>query len=244
MHVLASADFSNPLFWSVMVVWIATVTVHEFSHGLVAYLGGDYTIRQRGGLALNPLQYIDLKMSILIPLAMLAMGGIPLPGGATYIRRDLLRSRVWESMVSAAGPLSNLVMGALFLLPLHPRFGWAYTAPDDFDHWSNFQMFLATMGVLQWLTALFNLIPCPPLDGFNIIAPMLPDDLRRNVRSPQVQGALFIGLFLVLMTVSGITTWMLSRLADVLLWLHFDYGTLNFVGRSFDFVLFGHTSAS
>jgi Zn-dependent protease len=241
MHVLATADFSNPLFWSVMVAWIGTVTVHEFSHGLVAYLGGDYTIRQRGGLALNPLHYINLQTSILIPLAMLAMGGIPLPGGATYIRRDLLRSRAWESLVAAAGPASNLIMGALFFLPLHPAFKWAYTNPDDIDHWSNFQMFLATMGVLQWMTALFNLIPCPPLDGFNIISPMLPDEVRQSVRSPQVQTGLFIGLFIVLMTLPGVTTWMFDKLAEILLWCHFDYFTLDFIRRSFNYTLLGHS---
>jgi len=240
MCVLATADFSNPLFWAVMVAWIATVTVHEFSHGLVAYLGGDYTIRQRGGLALNPLQYINPTTSILIPLAMLAMGGIPLPGGATFIRRDLLRTRAWESAVSAAGPASNFIMGALFLLPLHPSFGWVDTGAD-FDKWRSFQMFLATMGVLQWMTALFNLIPCPPLDGFNMIAPALPDELRRSVRSPQVSTGLFIGLFIILMRVPGITTWMFDRLATTLASFHYDDGTLEFIRRSYNFTLFGNS---
>jgi Zn-dependent protease len=238
MHLLASADFSNPMFWAVMVAWIGTVTVHEFSHGLVAYMGGDYTIRQRGGLALNPLQYINLTTSILIPLAMLAMGGIPLPGGATYIRRDLLRSAAWDTAVSLAGPVSNLVLGALFLLPLYPGFHLVDTSAPP-EQWPNLPMFLATMGVLMWLTALFNLIPCPPLDGFNAIAPVLPPELRQAARAPQVRNGLFIGLFLVLMMVPGIMTWMYARLEDILRLVHYDDGTLEFIRQSFNFMLYG-----
>src|SRR5438270_14100773 len=84
-------EFSNPLLWALIIGWILSVTLHEFGHGLVAYLGGDYTIRERGGLTLNPLQYVDPLMSILLPAVFLLMGGIALPGGATYVRTDLLR---------------------------------------------------------------------------------------------------------------------------------------------------------
>ena len=92
--VLASGvDFQNPLVWGVILGWIITVVLHEFAHGLVAFWGGDYTIQQRGGLTLNPFQYIDPIFSIILPVIFLAMGGIPLPGGSTFIRRDLLRNR-------------------------------------------------------------------------------------------------------------------------------------------------------
>src|SRR5438874_11588541 len=89
---LAAADYSNPLFWAVFIGWIMSVVLHEFAHGLVASWGGDYTIRERGGLTLNPFQYIDPVMSLLLPAVILLIGGIPLPGGVTYVRRDLLRS--------------------------------------------------------------------------------------------------------------------------------------------------------
>src|SRR5678816_1886117 len=94
---LETAVYSNPLFWAVFVGWVLSVVLHEFAHGLVAYLGGDYTIRERGGLTLNPLQYVDPVNSIILPLVFLLLGGIPLPGGVTYIRKDLLRSRGWDA---------------------------------------------------------------------------------------------------------------------------------------------------
>src|SRR3954469_9534118 len=102
--MLAAANFQNPLLWAVLIGWILSVVLHEFAHGLVGYLGGDYTIRERGGLSLNPLQYVHPIYSLLLPAIFLVLGGVPLPGGATYIRHDLLRSRWWDSAVSLAGP--------------------------------------------------------------------------------------------------------------------------------------------
>ena len=75
MGVLAvTATWDNALTWAVLVGWILSVVLHEFSHGLVAYWGGDYTIRERGGLTLNPFQYIDPLMSIAMPAMVLLMG--------------------------------------------------------------------------------------------------------------------------------------------------------------------------
>src|SRR5258708_22106540 len=88
----------NPrLFGAVLVGWIISVILHEFAHGVVAYWGGDYTIRERGGVTLNPLQYIDSLFSLIIPLVVLVLGGIPLPGGGTYIQPGLLRSPFWDT---------------------------------------------------------------------------------------------------------------------------------------------------
>ena len=104
--MLAAADFSNPLLWAVIIGWIFTVVLHEFAHGLVGYLGGDYTVRERGGLSLNPLQYIDPVNSIILPAVFLMMGGIPLPGGATFVRRDLLRKAAMVVVMTCRRALS------------------------------------------------------------------------------------------------------------------------------------------
>ena len=50
----------------VLVGWIFSLTLHEFSHALVAYYGGDYTVREKGYLT-NPLKYIHPVTSILLP---------------------------------------------------------------------------------------------------------------------------------------------------------------------------------
>src|SRR5262245_15454510 len=200
--MLAAIDYHNPMLWAVFAGWTMSVVLHEFAHGLVAYLGGDYTIRERGGLTLNPLQYVHPVYSIIMPAIFLLMGGIPLPGGATYVRRDLLRSRAWDSAVSLAGPAVNLILFLLCALPLHPKVGWAdYSAGAG--RWTNAQVFLAAMAVLQLITVIMNLVPVPPLDGFQAISPYMDDASRRTLSTPPLSTLLFIGYFLVLWHVPG-----------------------------------------
>ena len=203
LPLLASVNLHDPVFWAVILAWILTVVLHELAHGVVAALGGDYTIRQRGGLTLNPIQYVHPVNSILLPAVFLLMGGIPLPGGATYVRRDLLRNRAWETAVSLAGPAANFLLFALLLLPLHPRFGWLHPSSDG-TGWTSAEQFLATLATLQFLTGVFNLIPLPPLDGFGAICPYLPADLQATLRNPRVANFGMVIVFLMVWSVPSI----------------------------------------
>ena len=98
--------------------WIFSLCLHEFSHALVAYLGGDYTVREKGYLSFNPLKYTHPLFSIVLPLLFLMMGGIGLPGGAVYIERWRIRNRFMLSLMSLAGPLSNLLVAIVLGLIL------------------------------------------------------------------------------------------------------------------------------
>ena len=202
MDLLAKVDFGEPALWALVIGWVMSVTLHEFAHGLAAHLGGDYTIRERGGLTLNPLQYVDPLMSIVLPIVFLLMGGIPLPGGATFVRRDLLRSRGWETMVSAAGPLMNLILFGLLCIPLLPSVGWI-DAGSMFREWTTAQKFVAALCHLQLLSVILNLIPVPPLDGFGMISPYLNPELRERVTTPPLSSMLFMGYFLLLWQAPG-----------------------------------------
>lgn len=195
--MLAAANFGEPLFWAVFIGWILSVTLHEFAHGLVAYLGGDYTIRERGGLTLNPLQYVDPMFSLILPAIIFLIGGVPLPGGVTYIRDDLLRNRAWRSAVAAAGPAMNFLLFLLCCLFLHPSFGWVKPAVSV-TTWSNAQLFVGAMAFLQLLSVILNLIPVPPLDGFQIISPFLKEDLRLKLTLPPIGNMIYFGYFLLL----------------------------------------------
>jgi Zn-dependent protease len=199
---LARADLSDPALWAVLIGWVMSVTLHEFAHGLVAWWGGDYTIRERGGLTLNPLQYVDPFMSIILPIIFLMMGGIPLPGGATYVRRDLLKGRGWESAVSAGGPAMNLILFALLAIPLMPQVGWIDPMKSSFD-WTTAQKFVGAMCFLQLLAVFLNLIPVPPLDGFGVIAPFLNADLRLRLSTPPISSMCFFGYFMLLWQAPG-----------------------------------------
>ncbi|HVO69994.1 MAG TPA: Clp protease N-terminal domain-containing protein, partial [Aggregatilineaceae bacterium] len=101
----------------VLVGWVFSVTLHEFCHALVAYLGGDYTVKDKGYLSFNPLKYAHPMLSIGLPLLFLALGGIGLPGGAVYIDRHRLKNKWWSAAVSAAGPAANLLLAILLAAP-------------------------------------------------------------------------------------------------------------------------------
>ncbi|HTL28550.1 MAG TPA: site-2 protease family protein [Tepidisphaeraceae bacterium] len=238
--LLADAiDLQNPLFWAIIVGWILSVVLHEFAHGFVAYLGGDYTIRERGGLTLNPIKYIDPFMSLILPAVFLLLGGIPLPGGATYIRRDLLRSKEWQSLVSLAGPAMNLLLFVVCILPLHPKLGWAdYSVPVT--SWSNLQIFLGATAVLQLMAVILNLVPVPPLDGFGVLSPFMKEDLRRQVTTPPLSTILFITYFVILWMTNFPETATGQAFDFLTGWLRFDDESSSRILECFNIALFGH----
>ena len=234
----ATTDFKSPLFWAAFIAWIMSVVLHEFAHGIVAHFGGDYTIRERGGLTLNPLQYVHPVNSLLLPALLLLMGGIPLPGGATYVRRDLLRSRGWDSAVSLAGPAMNLLLLVACAVPLHPAVGWVDPMADPYD-WSPAQRLLATMVVLQGVAVILNLIPIPPLDGFGAISPYMDEQTREKLMTPGASMVGLLALWLVLRSVPALQQGMYGAVDRFLRLIGFDDMSLLFVARSFNMTLFG-----
>ena len=95
-------------FLIVLAGWIFSLCLHEFSHALVAYRGGDYTVKEKGYLSFNPLKYTHPIFSIVLPIIFLLLGGIGLPGGAVYIETWRIRDRRILSLMSLAGPASVL----------------------------------------------------------------------------------------------------------------------------------------
>ncbi|MFI5377681.1 MAG: site-2 protease family protein [Tepidisphaerales bacterium] len=197
MLMLAWTHLDNPMLWAVLIGWILSVTIHEFAHGLAAHFGGDYTIAERGGLTLNPLQYIDPLGSLVFPAIIFLMGGIPLPGGATYVRDDLLRGRRWQVAVSAAGPLSNFILYIILCLLLSPAAGWVQPGLPV-AQWTPAQLWVGALAVLQILSVLLNLLPIPPTDGFRIICPFLPEHIQEKLNSPGVRSICYFGYFMLL----------------------------------------------
>ncbi|OLP16771.1 hypothetical protein BST81_18925 [Leptolyngbya sp. 'hensonii'] len=147
--------------------WVVSLCLHEFGHAIVAYWGGDTSVKEKGYLTLNPLKYTDPTLSLLLPLIFLLLGGIALPGGAVYIDHQKLRHRGWQSAVSAAGPIATSLTALVLAIPF--RMGGANL---DESHW--LWQALAFLIFLEIFAVLFNLLPVPPLDGYGILAPWLP----------------------------------------------------------------------
>src|SRR5574341_2475081 len=88
-------------------VFLLALTIHEFAHGWLANRLGDSTARLQGRLTLNPLAHLDPIGTLAIVLIGFGWAR-PVPVDARafrWPRRDMM-------LVAAAGPLSNLLLGA------------------------------------------------------------------------------------------------------------------------------------
>jgi Zn-dependent protease len=181
--------------------WGTSLSLHEFSHAIVAYRGGDYAVRNKGYLTLDIRRYTDPVFSIVVPLLLLAVGGIPLPGGAVWIDHRALRSRKIESLVSLAGPLSNLVLGVALIWTIRatiPIPADLFFGPIPFGA-PVLAAGLMYLAMLQILAFFINILPIPGLDGWGAIEPWLSPEARRfgaTVR-PWAPYVLFVLLFWV-----------------------------------------------
>jgi Zn-dependent protease len=186
-------DYARGLaFPFVLVGYLIALCLHEFGHAIIAYHCGDRTVRAKGYLTLNPLHYTNGQYSILFPLLIMAFGGIGLPGGAVYINTALLRRRFYGSLVSAGGPLLTAAVLVLLMLVLKGGAQSLAAAPV-------LRASLAFLAMLQVTALLFNLIPCPGLDGWGIIAPFLPQPARNFGRrlAPVAPLLMLVALFYV-----------------------------------------------
>ena len=174
-------------FGFVVVGWVFSLCLHEFGHAVTAVLGGDTSPGTVRYLSFNPLHYVHPLMSILMPIVFLLLGGIALPGGAVYLRRDLVRNRFWQSAISLAGPLGNL----LFLLGL--ALIWRVGLLNGHLALAGA---IAALAFFQVAAIVLNLLPIPPLDGFGVITPWLPREFAQLAMSVSLYA--FILLFVLI----------------------------------------------
>ncbi|MFK0245102.1 site-2 protease family protein [Amycolatopsis azurea] len=170
--------------------WVASLTLHEFGHAVVAFRGGDHSVAHKGYLSMDVRKYTDPVLSIVLPLVFLIIGGIPLPGGAVWIEHGRLRSRGVQSWVSLAGPLSNLGVGVALTLvvALVPMANGLVIG-------------LSFLALLQIVTFLLNILPIPGLDGWGAIEPYLSPGAREFGAKARPWAPLV--LFAVLFAVPG-----------------------------------------
>jgi Zn-dependent protease len=182
------------VFAFVMVGWVLAVMLHEFGHALVAYLGGDHTVRDKGYLSFDPRKYGDVFTTVGLPLIAVALGGIGLPGGAVYLRPDLMRNRRWRAASSLAGPAATLLI-LLVLCAILTVWARAGASGPLFAA-------LTVLAYLQATALILNLLPIPGLDGFNAISPFLPKSWTPGIR--KAEGLAIVALFLAVFLIPGV----------------------------------------
>jgi Zn-dependent protease len=146
----------------IAIALVIGVTFHEFSHAFTADQLGDHRPRALGRVSLNPVRHIDPFGALLFLIAGFGYGR-PVPVNVYALRPG----RIGMAIVAAAGPVANVVVALVFAV--------VYRSIKI----SGVQMDLVEGIVLSavfynFVLAILNLIPIPPLDGYNVVLAFLP----------------------------------------------------------------------
>jgi Zn-dependent protease len=195
----------NPeLFIYLAIALLASLTIHEASHALVAYSLGDATAKSLGRLTLNPIRHLDPLGTIF--LVVMAFSGVgigwakPVPVNPYNLRGS---PKTGMAIVAFAGPMSNMVMAAvLFLI--------AQTVPLTAG---SLVANLVEMGFFVNVSlAAFNLIPIPPLDGFSVLLGVLPNSPAASLARLAPYGP---AMLLLLIVFPGVLRFVLTPLRSI-----------------------------
>ena len=180
---------TNPIIALAFIVGlVAGITIHEASHALVAYRLGDPTAKLAGRLTLNPASHLDLIGT----LALLIVGigwGKPTPFDPFNLR-NIKRD---SALISVAGAVSNFVLAIILSIPY---LFFYFTGNLSLTINAVYQV----ISIIIWLNLIlgvFNLIPVHPLDGFKVLAGLLPRDWYYDFIQTERYG-IFILLFLLI----------------------------------------------
>lgn len=175
------------VFIFVIAGWLVSLCLHEFGHALTAWRFGDHDAAVRGYLTLDPRRYSHPALSLLLPMVIIALGGIGLPGAAVYLQTWFM-TPIRRTLVSLAGPAANLLLAVLLLVAIR-----LFYDPAHAVLWAG----VAFLAFLQITALLLNLLPIPGLDGYDALEPHLSPETQRAV-APAKQYGFFILLFLLL----------------------------------------------
>ena len=170
------------------VLLIFSLSFHECAHAWMASKLGDQTARLQGRVTLNPMYHVDPIGTLLFPAIMIfgpLLGGGMLGGyligwakPTPVITRNFKNIVRDDSMVTLAGPVSNLLLALCGFLGLVVIILLTRNLPPQQETLSGGIDALATLCELSVLVNLalffFNLLPIPPLDGSRVVRHFLP----------------------------------------------------------------------
>ncbi len=192
-----AGDFSALLYdastWVLPVLF--AITLHEASHGYVAWRLGDDTAYRMGRVTFNPLKHVDPFGTVVLPVMLFIAGGFlfgwakPVPvnfGRLNRPRRDMV-------LVAAAGPASNLVLATVSAMGFH----LLPFASEALGAW--LADALGKSILINLVLAVLNMLPLPPLDGGRVAVGLLPRALAVPLARLERWGLLILigGLFLL-----------------------------------------------
>lgn len=167
-----TSGYSIEIIFALLVAWLIaivfSITAHEYAHALTAYKMGDPTAKMAGRMSLNPAKHLDPIGAICLVLFGFGWAkGVP-------INPNLFRNyRKGQVLVSLSGILTNLVLGIIFTflsVVVH------LFLDDSVYFWFFVQELFQYLAVINYVLAVFNILPIYPLDGFSFLEAFLRYD--------------------------------------------------------------------
>ncbi|MGI6752441.1 MAG: site-2 protease family protein [Anaerovoracaceae bacterium] len=207
--------YDNPMDWIMEMMYLLPgivigLSFHEFAHAFAACLCGDETPRLQGRVTLNPMAHID-------PIGFIALFLIGFGWGRPVEINpgNFKKPRVQELIVALAGVVTNLLI-ALMLTGLL-RILYQFQLTFMLSEMGTIIHEIIIHGIqINIILMIFNLLPIPPLDGFNVITQIF------NLRNTRLYYEIYDKGFLILMI------FIIFNLTGRILWpiFNFVYGNL------------------
>ncbi len=172
-----------------IVLFLFSISLHEFSHAFLSDYLGDPTARLAGRKTLNPIAHIDLIG--LIAMIMLGFGWArPVPVNPYNLknpRRDNL-------FISLAGPASQIILSVILAIIFHAINYFFLPTPALFY----ISGFIITFIKINLILAFFNLIPFYPLDGYSVVLGLLPHNAAEQWEDTKQYGLILLAMIILL----------------------------------------------
>ncbi|MFC1621839.1 site-2 protease family protein [Patescibacteria group bacterium] len=173
--------FQNPiLFFLIAIALVISLSIHEFAHAIMADKLGDDTARLMGRVTLDPRAHLDPLGSFMLLVAGFGWGR-PVPFNPINLKNPKRDS----ALIAFAGPFSNLVLAVIFTI--------AFRFVNPMGVLGSFFYLLIFYNIVL---GVFNLIPVHPLDGFKVVAGLLPQQLHIQWMEMQKYGTIILLLLI------------------------------------------------
>lgn len=153
-----------------VVAFLISVSCHEFSHSLSAYVMGDDTAKRNGRMSLNPLRHFDI-----ISLLFFVAFHFGWAKGVPIDERNFKDRKKGMVLSALAGPVTNIILGFISFVIFSLILKMQFKSELMYNIFYYIAMFLNYMVNINAMLAIFNLLPIPPLDGSKILLFFLPE---------------------------------------------------------------------
>lgn len=201
------------------IVFLFSLVIHEFAHGLIAMRLGDRTAYHNGQVTFNPVPHIRQEFfgTTVVPvLSYLFTGWMFGWGSAPYDARWAYQYPKRSAKMALAGPASNFLLVLVSVIVMRAGIAahvFKMAAPVTITRVVETASETGPAGIADLISILFslnlilfvfNLIPVPPLDGSGILPLFLSETAARRYMDFTNGGFRFFGIFIAWMLFDNI----------------------------------------